>query len=195
MGLPVSAIKKGIENLKGVPGRLEPIANEAGLSVFVDYAHTPEALESVLAALKTLTSGRVITVFGCGGDRDPDKRPMMGAAAVRHSELAVLTSDNPRTEDPEAILSAMVDGAASVGNQRYRPHELPEGFGAPGYVVEPDRRRAIEVGLRAARRGDTVLIAGKGHETYQIIGGKTIPFDDRMEARTVLERLSAEEEQ
>ena len=190
MGLPVSTVKKGIEALVGVPGRLEPVVNPLGFSIFVDYAHTPDALENVLTALRGLTSGRLITIFGCGGDRDRDKRPMMGAAAGRLSDLSVLTSDNPRTELPEAILSDIIAGTASVRNRRYETRELVKGFYAPGYVVEPDRRRAIALGLGAARQGDTVLLAGKGHEPYQIIGGRTFPFDDRVEVKKALERMS-----
>jgi UDP-N-acetylmuramoyl-L-alanyl-D-glutamate--2,6-diaminopimelate ligase/murE/murF fusion protein len=192
LGLSVPIIKEGIERLQGVPGRLEHVVNDVGLSVFVDYAHTPDALENVLRALKRVSSGRLITIFGCGGDRDRDKRPMMGAAAGRLSDLSVLTSDNPRTEAPEAILNAIVEGTATVRDRRYEPQELAKGFNTPGYVVELNRRRAIGLGLTAARSGDTVLIAGKGHETYQIIGEKTIPFDDRVEARKVLEKLSVE---
>jgi UDP-N-acetylmuramyl-tripeptide synthetase len=192
LGLPVPIIKEGIENLHGVPGRLEPVANDVGFSVFVDYAHTPDALENVLRALRKLSSGRLITIFGCGGDRDKEKRPMMGAAAGRLSDLSVLTSDNPRTEEPEDILTAIVAGTATVSDRKYETEELAKGFDSPGYVVELDRRRAIALGLRAARSGDTVLIAGKGHETYQIIGEKTIPFDDREEASKVLQKLSSE---
>jgi UDP-N-acetylmuramyl-tripeptide synthetase len=191
MGLPAATIKTGIESLRGVPGRLEPVANETGVSVFVDYAHTPDALENVLRALRGITSGRLITVFGCGGDRDRDKRPMMGAGAGRLSDLSVLTSDNPRSEAPEAILSDITAGMATVQDRKYEPSQLAEGFESPGYVVEPERRRAIAVGIGAARPGDTVLIAGKGHETYQIIGGRTVSFDDRLEAGKVLDRLSA----
>ncbi len=190
IGVPLSAIKEGIDGLKGVPGRLESVANDAGFSVFVDYAHTPEALENALTTLRGLCSGRLITIFGCGGDRDRKKRPMMGAAAARLSDLCVLTSDNPRTEAPEAILAAVEAGTAAERGSRYELDHLARGFDAPGYAVEADRRRAIELGLSAARRGDTVLIAGKGHETYQIIGKKTIAFDDRVEARKVLERLA-----
>lgn len=190
MGLPISTMKKGIEGLQGVPGRLEAVVNQAGLSVFIDYAHTPDALENVLTALRRLTSGRLITVFGCGGDRDRDKRPMMGAAAGRLSDLSVLTSDNPRSEAPAAILSEIMAGTASVRDRQYEPRELAKGFDTAGYVVEPDRRRAIALGLGVGRPGDTVLVAGKGHETYQITGGRTIPFDDRVEAKEALERLS-----
>jgi UDP-N-acetylmuramoyl-L-alanyl-D-glutamate--2,6-diaminopimelate ligase len=191
MGLPLVTIKKGIEGLDGVPGRLERVATEAGICIFVDYAHTPDALENVLTVLKGLTSGRLIAVFGCGGDRDRHKRPIMGAIAGRSCDLCVLTSDNPRTESPEAILSDIMAGTATVQDRRYAAGQLAKGFESPGYVVEPDRRRAIGLGIGVARHGDTVLIAGKGHETYQIIGGKTLSFDDRVEARKTIERLSA----
>ena len=191
LGLPLDTIQKGIMDLRGVPGRLECVTNDLGLSVFVDYAHTPDALENVLSVLRGLTSGRMITIFGCGGDRDRDKRPMMGATAGRLSDLVVLTSDNPRTEAPEAILAGIVEGTAAVQSHQYELHELAKGFETPGYVVEPDRRKAIALGLGAARSGDTVIIAGKGHETYQIIGETTIPFDDRVEAKKILQQLSA----
>ena len=189
LGVPLETIQKGIKDLQGVPGRLERVANNIGISVYVDYAHTPDALENVLTVLRGLTSSRMITIFGCGGDRDRDKRPMMGATAGRLSDLVVLTSDNPRTEAPEAILSAIVEGVASVQSHQYEPRELANGFKTRGYVVEPDRRKAIALGLNAARFGDTVLIAGKGHETYQIVGETPIAFDDRIEARMVLDRI------
>ncbi len=189
--VPLVTIQQGIADLHGVPGRLEPVFNDLGLSVFVDYAHTPDALENVLMLLKELTSGRTITIFGCGGDRDREKRPMMGAAAARFSDLVVITSDNPRSEEPAAILADIIAGTAQVQSHQYTPHEVANGFEAPGYVVEADRRKAIALGLGAARSGDTVVIAGKGHETYQIIGQKTVPFDDKVEAEKVLERLSA----
>ena len=191
LGLPLDTIQKGIMDLRGVPGRLECVTNDLGLSVFVDYAHTPDALENVLSVLRGLTPGRMITIFGCGGDRDRDKRPMMGATAGRLSDLVVLTSDNPRTEAPEAILAGIVEGTAAVQSHQYELHELAKGFETPGYVVEPDRRKAIALGLGAARSGDIVIIAGKGHETYQIIGETTIPFDDRVEAKKILQQLSA----
>ena len=191
LGLPLGTIQKGIEALEGVPGRLQAVPNDLGLFVFVDYAHTPDALENVLGVLKGLTPGRLITVFGCGGDRDREKRPMMGQAAGRLSDLAVLTSDNPRTESPEAILADVVKGTAVAQSHRYDPDALKEGFEAGGYVVVSDRKTAIALGLRSARSGDTVVIAGKGHETYQILGETTIPFDDREEARAVLDTLAA----
>ena len=190
LGLPLETIQKGIEALQGVPGRLEAVSNDLGLFVFVDYAHTPDALENVLGVLKGLTPGRLITVFGCGGDRDREKRPMMGRTAGRLSDLAVLTSDNPRTESPEAILADIVEGTAAAQSHQYDPEELKEGFEDVGYVVVPDRKTAIALGLGAARSGDTVVIAGKGHETYQILGETTVDFDDRVEAKKVLKELS-----
>jgi UDP-N-acetylmuramyl-tripeptide synthetase len=191
LGLPLETIQKGIEALEGVPGRLEAVPNDLGLFVFVDYAHTPDALENVLHVLRGLTPGRLITVFGCGGDRDREKRPMMGDAAGRLSDLAVLTSDNPRTESPEAILADIVEGTAAAQSHQYDPHELKKGFEVPGYVTVSDRKTAIALGLGAARAGDTVVIAGKGHETYQILGETTVGFDDRVEARAVLEKLAS----
>jgi UDP-N-acetylmuramyl-tripeptide synthetase len=190
LGLPESTMKAGIEGLHAIPGRLEPVATGRGFSVFVDYAHTPDALEKVLATLRAITPGRLITVFGCGGDRDRYKRPLMGAGAGCLSDLSVLTSDNPRSEAPEAILADITAGIAAVRKRRYEISELSEGFESPGYAVEPDRKRAIAVAIGAARKGDTILLAGKGHETYQLMGEKTVPFDDRIEVRRVLDRLT-----
>ena len=129
-------------------------------TAMVDYAHTPEAVTTLLRAVRAVTTGRVLCVLGCGGDRDRGKRPLMGLAAVQGADLAVLTSDNPRSEDPDAILAEMVARA-------------------PGAVVEPDRRAAIELGVHRARPGDTLVVAGKGHETGQEVGGVLTPFDDR----------------
>ncbi len=191
MGLNLSQIRDGINNLTGVPGRLESIPNGEGLSILVDYAHTPEALENVLTVLRELTHGRLITVFGCGGDRDQEKRPIMGEVVARLSDLSILTSDNPRTESPESILSHIEVGTASVaGNRKYEQDALLNSFKGSGYTVEQDRKRAISLGIKIAKPGDCVLIAGKGHETYQIIGDRTIPFDDRVEVAQVLEGLS-----
>jgi UDP-N-acetylmuramyl-tripeptide synthetase len=195
MGLSLSTIKEGIETLRGVPGRLEPVANDADFSVFVDYAHTPDALENVLNTLKDLTAGRLITVFGCGGDRDRDKRPMMGKASGRFSDLSILTSDNPRTEEPEAILEEIEKGVREVQDTKLEPAILNKAFEGPGYTVEPDRRRAISLGINVAKPGDTVLIAGKGHETYQLIGGETLTFDDCIEAKKALDRALARGEE
>jgi UDP-N-acetylmuramyl-tripeptide synthetase len=179
LALPAAAIRAGIEAVTNVPGRLERVENGGGRHVYVDYSHTPDALEHALAALRELTAERIICVFGCGGDRDRTKRPLMGEIAARLSDLAIVTSDNPRSEDPQAIIDEILPGMRRAG----APAERTE------VVVEPDRRRAIEIALSAAHPGDTVLIAGKGHENYQIIGGRTIHFDDREEAARALERL------
>ncbi len=164
LGLSHEVIARGIEAVPGVPGRVERVANDAGLDLLVDYAHTPDALENVLAALRPLTRRRLICVFGCGGDRDPTKRPIMGAAVARLADLAVVTSDNPRTEEPRAILDMILPAVPSP------------------FVVDPDRRAAIRAAVAEATPGDIVLIAGKGHEDYQILGTTKIHFDDREEA-------------
>jgi UDP-N-acetylmuramoyl-L-alanyl-D-glutamate--2,6-diaminopimelate ligase len=184
--LPAAVIAKGIEQLTSVPGRLEKVENNRGVSVLVDYAHTPDALEKVLGAVRPLTQRRVVTVFGCGGDRDRGKRPLMGEITARLSDLVVLTSDNPRTEDPLRILAEIEDGIQKTGLRRFLDeHPQTE----RGYWVEKDRRAAIRIALRAAQRGDVVLIAGKGHEDYQILGAKKIHFDDREVAREELSRI------
>jgi UDP-N-acetylmuramoyl-L-alanyl-D-glutamate--2,6-diaminopimelate ligase len=159
-----------LETAPQVPGRLERVECGQGFSVVVDYAHTPDSLEKAIAAVREVTKGRVIVVFGCGGDRDPDKRPLMGRAAAMGDHV-VITSDNPRSEDPVGIILQIEDGI--------RGSETP-------YDVVVDRRAAIEVAIRAAERGDTVLIAGKGHEDYQIFAETTVHFDDREVAREVL---------
>jgi UDP-N-acetylmuramoyl-L-alanyl-D-glutamate--2,6-diaminopimelate ligase len=169
----------GIATTPPVPGRFE-IVSEPGVhafSVVVDYAHTPDALAGVLTTARSIApAGAVAVVFGCGGDRDADKRPMMGAAAAEHADRVVLTSDNPRHEDPQAIIDAAMSGV----EDRYR-----------GAVrVEPDRRRAIELAIRDGRPGDVIVIAGKGHETTQTIGDIATPFDDRAVAREMLARLT-----
>jgi UDP-N-acetylmuramoyl-L-alanyl-D-glutamate--2,6-diaminopimelate ligase len=154
------------------------------VAVFVDYAHTDDALSRVLSALRALGPRRLVAVFGCGGDRDRGKRPLMGQAVARATDLAVATSDNPRTEDPAAILAEIVPGLERGG---LRPVGAAEArAGARGYAVEPDRRAAIRLALAAARPGDAVLIAGKGHETCQIVGAERRHFDDREEARRAL---------
>jgi UDP-N-acetylmuramoyl-L-alanyl-D-glutamate--2,6-diaminopimelate ligase len=173
---------------KGAPGRLERVEDPRDVAVLVDYAHSPDALASVLDALRPLTPGRLIAVFGCGGDRDRGKRPKMGEAAALRADLAVITSDNPRTEDPAAIIEMIVPGVSA---------HLPAlevsalGAAARGHVIEVDRRRAIALAIDAAQPGDTVLIAGKGHEDYQILGTTKIAFDDRREARAAIAHASA----
>jgi UDP-N-acetylmuramoyl-L-alanyl-D-glutamate--2,6-diaminopimelate ligase len=159
-----------MEGFGGVPGRLQRIANRKGLDIFVDYAHTPDALENVLSAVRALDFKRLITVFGCGGDRDASKRPLMGAAVARFSDVAVLTSDNPRTEDPEAIMDQIQPGLSSC----------------PVVIRESDRRKAIAAALEEMQGGDALIVAGKGHEQYQIIGDQRIEFSDE---RTIQEIL------
>ena len=185
LGIAPETVGRGIAALACVPGRLERVDTARGIGVYVDYSHTPDALENALRALRALTAGRLICVFGCGGDRDRTKRPVMGAIAGRLSDLAIVTSDNPRSEAPEAIIADILPGLRREGAQPLDP-AAAGGLNGRGFVAEPDRRTAIALGLRAARRGDVVLIAGKGHETYQVIGGQTIHFDDREEAARVL---------
>ncbi len=187
MGIPLSKIGEGISSLPHVPGRLESIPNREDLTVLVDYAHTPEALQNVLTALRGIISGRLITVFGCGGNRDKMKRPLMGKIAARLSDLCVLTTDNPRTESPLDILADIEAGTTSVaGIVKHESDRLMLNCNGKAYTVEPDRRRAIELGIQVAEPGDCVLIAGKGHEPYQIVGTQVLPFDDRLEATKVL---------
>lgn len=197
MNLPMAAIQNGIAALSRVAGRLDPVSPEAcarvGFNIYVDYAHTPDALANVLTALRPLTTGRLICVFGCGGDRDPTKRPLMGGIVAQNADLAVVTSDNPRTEPPARIIDQILPGVIGAlretGGREYRPDDIVQGIGKRGFVTEPDRRTAIQLALAAARSGDIVLIAGKGHETYQIVGTEKLPFDDRAEAKAALERI------
>jgi len=177
--------------LSTIPGRLESIANNSGRFVYVDYAHTPDALDNAVSAIKEIAPARLICVFGCGGDRDKKKRPLMGEIVARLCDLSVVTSDNPRSEDPLAIIEQILPGARQANGVEYSGRDLEAGFEKKGFVVEPDRRRAIELGIKASRRDDAVLIAGKGHETYQILGNATIDFDDCQEARKVLNKLNA----
>ena len=190
LDLSNTELQSGIEAVAAIPGRLESIENDSERYVYVDYAHTPDALENVIKALKAVMENRIICVFGCGGDRDRDKRPLMGEIAICLCDLAIVTSDNPRTEDPMKIIGHILEGAQKAGGRRYRPVELSNGFKSKGYVVEADRRRAIQLGIEISNPGDTVLIAGKGHETYQILGSKTIDFDDKHEARQALKTLA-----
>ncbi|MFP4033979.1 MAG: UDP-N-acetylmuramoyl-L-alanyl-D-glutamate--2,6-diaminopimelate ligase [Desulfovermiculus sp.] len=160
-----------LESCSGPPGRLERVSNSQGLHVFVDYAHTPDALDNVLSALKELNFQRLIVVFGCGGDRDPGKRPLMGEAVARHADLAVLTSDNPRHEDPEQIMHGVMPGLQSC----------------PQVMRNPDRRKAIYMGLEATGPLDALVIAGKGHECTQQIKEKKMPFSDVQVVREYLD--------
>ncbi len=169
-GIPLEAISRGIQNLQKVPGRFEMVHAGQPFRVIVDYAHTDDALEKVLKSAREITSGRLIVVFGCGGERDRTKRPVMGKVAARESDFAIVTSDNPRSEDPMSII-----------------HEIEEGMQGARYAVIEDRREAIRAALRDAKQGDTVVIAGKGHETYQAIGTTSYSFDDRVVARELLD--------
>ncbi|HEX2088694.1 MAG TPA: UDP-N-acetylmuramoyl-L-alanyl-D-glutamate--2,6-diaminopimelate ligase [Actinomycetota bacterium] len=177
VGIPDEAITEGIALLGGVPGRLEPVDEGQPFLVLVDYAHTPDSLDNVLRTARELTDRSLIVVFGCGGDRDRDKRPMMGEVAARLADLTVITSDNPRSEDPNAIIAEIERGAVRRGGR---------------YVVEPDRRAAIQVALAGAGEGDVVVIAGKGHETGQQFHDRTIPFDDRVVASEELRAILGE---
>lgn len=183
LGVPPGAIASGLAACRGAPGRLERI-EARGIAAFVDYAHTDDALARTLDALRDLSPRRLIAVFGCGGDRDRGKRPLMGFAAARRADLVVVTTDNPRSEDPGEIIAEIVPGIERAGLRRLAPG-LARG-GARGYVVEPNRREAIALALGAAQAGDAVLIAGKGHEDYQIVGAEKRHFDDREEARRAL---------
>jgi UDP-N-acetylmuramoyl-L-alanyl-D-glutamate--2,6-diaminopimelate ligase/murE/murF fusion protein len=189
LNLAVEDLRTGIESVSVIPGRLEQVENNAGRFVFVDYAHTPDALENVIKALSAIKQRRMICVFGCGGDRDKEKRPLMGEIAGRLCDLAVMTSDNPRTEDPMTIIDQILAGARKTNRRLYSASELKNGFKEKGYVVEADRQRAIQLGIAVSEAADTVLIAGKGHETYQILGTSTIAFDDREKAREALAAL------
>jgi UDP-N-acetylmuramyl-tripeptide synthetase len=178
--VPLAAIAAGIAALPGVPGRLERVANQAGVLCLVDYSHKPDALERALAALRPLTARRLILVFGCGGDRDRTKRPIMGEAAARGADVVLVTSDNPRTEEPGSIIEMIVPGVRRGGGVERSLDDLAGG--SSGYHIEADRRAAIRAAVAAARPGDTIVIAGKGHEDYQILGTTKIHFDDREEA-------------
>ena len=191
LGIAPEAITAGIAALSCVPGRLERVISRNARRVYVDYSHTPDALENALRALRELSDRRIICVFGCGGDRDRTKRPRMGAIAARWSDRVVVTSDNPRSEDPQAIIEEILPGLRTQGLAQVNAQQLPAFTAGKAFAAEPDRRRAIEAALRTAHAGDTVLIAGKGHETYQVIGSRTIHFDDREEAAAILETLEA----
>lgn len=182
LDLPLTVIKTGIEKHLPVPGRLERVENERGVTCLVDYAHTGDALENVLATIKELAKGRIITVFGCGGDRDNGKRPIMGAIAATWSDLAIVTSDNPRTEEPLQILMQVKAGITPLGIREYSTAELAAGCTEKGYTVCESRREAIRLAAHLAKAGDILLLAGKGHEDYQIIGTTKYHFDDREEA-------------
>jgi UDP-N-acetylmuramoyl-L-alanyl-D-glutamate--2,6-diaminopimelate ligase len=173
-GLELDVIAQGLSHITHVPGRLEKLQTDADFSVLIDYAHTDDALENVLSTLRPLCEGRLLVVFGCGGDRDKTKRPRMAQVASQLADLIIVTSDNPRTESPEAIIRDILKGFTGPVNNKV--------------LVEPDRRTAIEQALALAQQGDTLLIAGKGHETYQILGTNTIHFSDAEVALAYLDK-------
>lgn len=171
-GYAPALVAEALAEIPGVPGRFESVRLGQPFQVIVDYAHTPDGLENVVRTAREFTEGRLITVFGCGGDRDRGKRPLMGGVASQWSDFVLVTSDNPRTEDPDAIIKEILMGVSGVE-----------------HVALRDRREAIWSACRMAKTGDTILIAGKGHETYQIIGLEVHPFDDRDVARDALRGL------
>lgn len=170
LGLTKSHMKV-LEDFRYIPGRLEKVPNEQGLHIFVDYAHTPDALENVLQSLSELEFRRILVVFGCGGDRDAQKRPLMGAVVMQYAHLSILTSDNPRHEDPQSIIEQVLSGMNGKGN----------------VIRESKRREAIKLALEEMQPGDALLIAGKGHESYQQLGDQRIPFSDVQVAKEFLQ--------
>ncbi len=177
VGIPLETSAGALQEVRDIPGRMETIDAGQEFLVVVDYAHTPDSIRVVLRGARSLAAGRVIVVFGCGGDRDRAKRAPMGQAATSSADLTVITTDNPRSEDPLAIIGEIVPGAVAGGGN---------------YAVEPDRRAAIRLAVREAKPGDVVVIAGKGHEPYQEVAGATVPFDDRSIARDELGSLLEE---
>lgn len=180
LGVDPETAAEALASFQGVPGRLEHFEKN-DVHVYVDYAHSEDALHNVLASLRRFAGARLITVFGCGGDRDRTKRPRMGHVAARNSDVVVLTSDNPRSEDPLAILDEIAPGVRDAGMQAFD--------GESGYHMEVDRRKAIRHAVAMARPGDFVLVAGKGHEDYQIVGRQRLPFDDRREVEAALQGM------
>lgn len=186
VGIESNDIINGISKLTGVPGRLEKVSREGKNDplILVDYAHTDDALRNVLSAIQALPhTGKVITVFGCGGDRDNKKRPLMGKAAICSSDIVIVTSDNPRTEEPQKIIDEILKGILETGAK-----EISKNKSNGGFMVEPDRRKAIHLAIELASPNDIILIAGKGHEDYQIIGREKVHFDDREVALEALNK-------
>ncbi len=187
LGFDPQAVSRGLAGVASVDGRLERVVvpDSFGFSVVVDYAHTPDAMDKALECLREMTRNRLIVVFGCGGDRDRGKRPLMGRTAVRWADLVILTSDNPRSEQPESIVADIEAGVRESGSRRLDAD--PAEAERKGYMVSVDRRQAIALALECARPGDIVFIGGKGHETYQIVGDRVLPFDDRQVVREWME--------
>ncbi len=190
LGLSGEKIARALGSVPGVPGRLERVSAQAApVDVFVDYAHTPDALKRAIAAVRPFVRARLIVVFGCGGDRDRTKRPLMGGVVAGDADIAIVTSDNPRTEEPESIIEMILVGVRQQPSPSLAAPSLSSA--GRGHVVVRDRRQAIEQAILAARPGDVVLIAGKGHEDYQIIGKTKHHFDDREEAKNALQKVAA----
>ncbi len=189
--MTMEAVAKGIASLDSVPGRLERVIHTLGTTVLVDYAHTPDALEKVLLALRPLCPGRLITLFGCGGDRDREKRPVMGEIAATNSDRVVLTSDNPRTEDPLKIIEQVEEGIKRGGLRKQSGAATARSSQEKCYWVESDRRAAIRLALGMTSGDDLLLVAGKGHEDYQIMGEQRVHFDDREVVREEMAQLRA----
>jgi UDP-N-acetylmuramoyl-L-alanyl-D-glutamate--2,6-diaminopimelate ligase len=186
LGLPFDAIERGLTAVDHVPGRFQVVSGATDdVTVVVDYAHTDDALKNLLEVARPLARARVITVFGCGGDRDRTKRPLMGAVAARLSDIVIITSDNPRSEDPDEIIEDVKRGIPVARERGGRPQAGPA---VPAVLAIADRSVAIERAIREARAGDLVVVAGKGHEQYQEIGNRVIPFDDVQVARAALAR-------
>lgn len=195
LAIAPETIRQAVASCQGAPGRLERVVGRTEeveklpqAAVFVDYAHTPDALEKVLVTLRQLKPKRLIVVFGCGGDRDRGKRPLMGGVAIRLADVVVVTSDNPRSEEPGKILAEIAEGVVENGGERIAAAQLMLERNRRGYDVIEDRAEAIRVAVRGAAPGDVVLISGKGHECYQIIGNRRLDFDDRQQARHELQR-------
>ncbi len=185
LSIPKETIIDAIESMPCVPGRMERVPDD-DIDVIVDYAHTPAAVQIVTETARKMARGRLITIFGCGGDRDHGKRPLMAGAAASASDITVVTSDNPRTEDPSSIISDILGGVDLPQSDRLEDGDLADYEGRQGIFVEGDRRKAIRQTIQAARSGDLILIVGKGHEDYQIIGKEKFHLDDREEAKKAL---------
>lgn len=186
VGLSAQTIAEGIAAVVNIPGRLERVNNKKEALILVDYAHTGDALENVLSTMKELSPKRIITVFGCGGDRDKSKRPVMGEVAARYSDVAIVTSDNPRTESAVAILQDILPGVKEHFDQELSQGDVVSGE-KRGYIVIEDRRDAIRLAVKGLKKNELLLVAGKGHEDYQIIGTEKSHFDDRKEVQSALE--------
>jgi len=186
-GIDLQTVAAGLAELKSIPGRLEKIESPAPFTVIIDYAHTDDALANVLSTLRPLSPNKLIVVFGCGGDRDRTKRPRMARAAEKFADVVIVTSDNPRTEDPDDIISEILAGFENGPAIPHAELRAPSDELRATKIIEPDRKKAIALAIRLAQKDDTILIAGKGHEDYQIIGKTKIHFSDR---ETALDRLS-----